>query len=83
MYFFNYKLNTNYKSNSEPVRIRVRILAEHILTEHFQYFTSVDKALATLLSRIIGLPLLVVSKVPKGSSIVRKYGDKLMSTVLF
>ena len=47
MYFFNYKLNTNYKSNSEPVRIRVRILAEHILTEHFQHLTSVDEALAT------------------------------------
>ena len=33
-----------------PIRfeeeIRVRILAEHILTDYFQYFTSVDKALA-------------------------------------
>ena len=36
-----------------------------------------------LLSRTIGLPLLVVSKVTKGSSIVRKYGAELVSTVLF
>ena len=41
--YFDYKLNTNYKSNSKTVRI----VAEHILTEHFQYFTSVDEALAT------------------------------------
>ena len=45
--FFNYKLNTNYKSNLETVWIRVRILAEHILTEHFQYFISVNEVLAT------------------------------------
>ena len=44
IFFFNYKLNTNYKSNSETVRI----LAEHILAKHFQYFTSVDEVLATM-----------------------------------
>jgi len=43
----NYILNTNYKSYSETGRIRVRILAEHILKELFQYFTSVNEVLAT------------------------------------